>query len=1049
MPELVFRQKNSYQYVYINENNEVSLMMPLMEGRTIGQDNTCRTYTATQIFFDGQAPGEPNGVTADASLQEMITDLTADLRMLEENIAGLNPAQRDLIFAKNTLLVQAQEERLLLAAFMQQPNRVASQRYLQDAMAPDRWVFSAGRSNIFPILLYPIAHRGGLHLNDGGDFYRCKFNRDTPGNFNVVMREGLVNSSEGSALISKGPIDVFKSNILLKYQGYATFEKGGLPLLQKRLKEIADEVYGVSDSLDQSFTNLCPTNDAMIDRLEIKPLTEEWLKVIFDGSAATDDDGEQTEHLYGAPIADIAEMVVRACFSDEHLTEYFKNRGVERSLSILDDDGCSYQDISFLVQFFFAEVNVYCLDYGLSRRDFGEVLEGDTYKYEVLTLIVETKLRGGSMEEALFNYIESKLSNFGISRSLELAEKNEISRKFNTESRVILKSPHTDEFLMLGQRPGGAVKSLGSRMVVPFSAVVQQYTPALCTPLLQAKSERFYALQNDVMLRSSSSVSNSVVYSPNNVRTASPNIMISEVEANALYEMAEAAYARESGFGDPFKESIFGTEMPTSLTLVSLPVDAADVGMIDFAKGIVEYNGGQPVLFLQDGLYFMYACTARGFQLELVQADPFYFLAFPSQYFTPTPVGLDDVVDSQSVFFGHGKIREVVYNNDGAQPLKLIRALEVLGFDAPQLSLNDGQYCYIAAKEVTDRLQAAVAEHLHISPVSADEVVALARREFAEAEAEIIYALAIGRSGADCLKDDSGVALHNYGARPSKLIKALEIISNAIPLVSIENGQYCYRAPKEIVQQLDAQIRVKIAGLSHIEVTDAMFIDIMEALALRYGGEASAVYLMVNAINNRALKLKEALGFLGWAPYAVTTKPEGGFDLCVSQKTEQVITKLFAPVPPGPSFFSRLHFGQLLIAPFFALLWAIATVLAAVFLLLIDERIYGRIGKAFDGVLDPLPSEGENTLQRRLDQVDLNYHYKQDLPFVDSERSSDPNQKLARLLEDPEVERERSLSVEYADIWSISGVCSPSALKISSPDQHLPKPRSNTSTDHL
>lgn len=93
----LLREKSSYKYIYVDENNNVHIMVPISAGQKIATDNTCKSTYALKQFF-----ATSNGNTEEGSvfqaLQSYMADLMADIGYLRR-------------YGVNNTIVKAKEER--------------------------------------------------------------------------------------------------------------------------------------------------------------------------------------------------------------------------------------------------------------------------------------------------------------------------------------------------------------------------------------------------------------------------------------------------------------------------------------------------------------------------------------------------------------------------------------------------------------------------------------------------------------------------------------------------------------------------------------------------------------------------------------------------------------------------------------------------------------------------------------------------------------------------------------------------------------------------
>ncbi|HBP6897473.1 TPA: protein SdcA, partial [Legionella pneumophila] len=99
-----FKEPERCDYLYIDENNKVHLLMPIVGGDEIGLDNTCQTAVELRSFFYGNTHhGE-----ARHSAEQQLTDYK---KQLEEDIKAIN-SQKGISRYAYTDLLREKKERL-------------------------------------------------------------------------------------------------------------------------------------------------------------------------------------------------------------------------------------------------------------------------------------------------------------------------------------------------------------------------------------------------------------------------------------------------------------------------------------------------------------------------------------------------------------------------------------------------------------------------------------------------------------------------------------------------------------------------------------------------------------------------------------------------------------------------------------------------------------------------------------------------------------------------------------------------------------------------
>lgn len=110
MPDPIkFKEPERCDYVYIDENNKVHLMLPLVGGERIGLDNTCQAGVELKTFFHGSKHGSTIKYSAQHHLEEYAKSLEADIQAIKKQKAISPLAFEDQLKIKQERLIQVKE----------------------------------------------------------------------------------------------------------------------------------------------------------------------------------------------------------------------------------------------------------------------------------------------------------------------------------------------------------------------------------------------------------------------------------------------------------------------------------------------------------------------------------------------------------------------------------------------------------------------------------------------------------------------------------------------------------------------------------------------------------------------------------------------------------------------------------------------------------------------------------------------------------------------------------------------------------------------------
>jgi SidC N-terminal domain len=115
--------------------------------------------------------------------------------------------------------------------------------------------------------------------------------------------------------------------------------------------------------------------------------------------------------------------------------------------------------LSILTQFFLANLNVYCRAKGLSKENFGVILDASPYLSNELVRLISMALgRGEEVEGAICAFCNVNADKFKLSRSLSADDVTAVNQKFTRTYRAVTatkENPHMDDFMILATEATG------------------------------------------------------------------------------------------------------------------------------------------------------------------------------------------------------------------------------------------------------------------------------------------------------------------------------------------------------------------------------------------------------------------------------------------------------------------------------------------------------------------------------------------------------------------------------------------------------------------
>lgn len=416
MPDTVIplSEPKSADYIHIDSENKVHLLLPIVGGDTIGLDNTCKTVMEMQTFFHGKE-GKPSALNV---LNDYASKLEKDITFLKGTEA----------FSK---LLAEKEQRL-----KQITGYTKILEYLQKNT---QFIDENAEYPIFPEVIHKFFEKKTncltVHLSPKeADFLvRTKdpvfsLNRPIPvkerhGNLIYVVGQqtvrGLAHSLRQHFKNSKNDsIGIKEKFIKSVVDYYKDKPKPTLAQLQAHVTQTILEKY--SKQVDLGKSNL---GDMTID--------EDYFENIL---ATSYDDCD---------VEEAVSNVLNAALADDFWSGLEENTVFCWDSSLSND--INAEKLSIAVQFFLANTNIYCQAKGLSSKNFGDFL--DEYHLKIANQISQAFAKGDSVEAELFKIINENRQAFGLTRPLTAEDQKQIQEDFTVQYRIIKESPHFDEFI--------------------------------------------------------------------------------------------------------------------------------------------------------------------------------------------------------------------------------------------------------------------------------------------------------------------------------------------------------------------------------------------------------------------------------------------------------------------------------------------------------------------------------------------------------------------------------------------------------------------------
>ena len=395
-------EPKSTRYIHINPvTNHVHLLVPFVGGQDISTDNTCKSKVELNAFFDGGAVSE---------LESYKSTLEFHISLLEEGDKRRN-TKKERLAQINTYLAAVigmrDSYQATVNAFLSQPSNLYSiqlrprvQDPISNVVNP---VFTVNRgidSSGTPLSpLYNTMHKA---------FPKLTLGKPDP-------RTQLVNATL-SALPQNASFD--------DIQGVLTEQ------CQTLFRTPVDFQYYIkrtpgSDSENQT-----------VDKAHIDGLMG------FVGDATASD---YIEALLGVCASSLWTTLTGSPF---YLGTYTTPEDKAERLSIM-------------TQFYLGVLNIHCRAKGISRENFGQILDHNAALSQALVDTVSCALtRGHDVEHAIITFVNAhkKATEFNLSNDLSSADKDTIPAKFEITYRTVTatkENPHMDDFMILDTEARG------------------------------------------------------------------------------------------------------------------------------------------------------------------------------------------------------------------------------------------------------------------------------------------------------------------------------------------------------------------------------------------------------------------------------------------------------------------------------------------------------------------------------------------------------------------------------------------------------------------
>ena len=487
---LCFKEPVSSDYLYIDDDNRVHLMMPIVGGDEIGIDNTCKTAMELKRFFFGRVETDDASTphqqkvypSAIGILKKYVGALKQDIEMLE-SLDDATEYKTDLLDKKNDRLLQIQQ-------YIQLIDDVTRDENIKYVFHPDFGfpllptginTILADAKNAFGIRLAPYEEDSFVRIEAPlFSVLRDEFSPIT--GLGYQLRTGLTPDSDPIAIQPRSPKSMVVTKILDKI--------GRNRIVTKCEGEIQPSDNGLEPIL---FDNLKSAIEEELQKIEYNhdKITDDSQRVRIE----CDNCGTLINYDYAhdflaydsnTTISEWIDGLISAGIQDS-----FWNH-IPHSVFYDIPGNCltveSADALSLKVQFFLGEVNGFCKMHHLSECNFGDFFDQDDAGKELAGIVKQGLIDGESIETLILGYINQNRGSLGLRDSLMLGQQAQITELFNKHYTTIKGAPHFDEFLIANPDLPGSVYTHRGKMCVHFYEFLLHQRPGMGQSLKQSIS---------------------------------------------------------------------------------------------------------------------------------------------------------------------------------------------------------------------------------------------------------------------------------------------------------------------------------------------------------------------------------------------------------------------------------------------------------------------------------------------------------------------------------------------------------------------------------
>ncbi|HIC7357896.1 TPA: protein SdcA [Legionella pneumophila] len=460
--KIKFKEPEQCEYLHIDKDNKVHILLPIVGGDEIGLDNTCETTGELLAFFYGKTHGGTK-YSAEYHLNEYKKNLEDDIKAINVQRKISPNAYADLLKEKKERLEQIEKyidlikvlkekfdeqreiDKLRTEGIPQLPSGVkeiikSSENAFAFRLSPDRPdSFTRFDTPLFSLKRNRSQYEAGGYqrATDGlGARLRSELlppDKDTPIVFNKKsLKDKIVDSV--LAQLDKD----FNTKDGDRNQKFEDIKK----LILEEYKKIDSKLQVDEDTYHQPLTLDYLENIACT--IDEKSTAKDWIYGIIGATTEAD--------YWPKKESEVGEEKVSVFYEG---TKEIKFESDTNTMSIK-------------VQYLLAEINFYCKTNKLSDANFGEFFDKEPHATEIAKSVKEGLVQGAEIEPIIYNYINSHYAEPGLTSPLTSKQQEEITEKFTQRYHIIENSPHFDEFFVADPDKKGNIFSHQGRMSCHF-----------------------------------------------------------------------------------------------------------------------------------------------------------------------------------------------------------------------------------------------------------------------------------------------------------------------------------------------------------------------------------------------------------------------------------------------------------------------------------------------------------------------------------------------------------------------------------------------------